>query len=69
MTERELLHEVAEALAVPEGDIAEVVHEVLVRVHRDPDDERGHIPLSSLPLTGGDGDGYPVGTRGEAAGR
>lgn len=69
MTEQQMVEEIADELARPVDEVAPIVHAALVRIHGDEDPDRGHIPLSSLPLTGGTGDGYPVGTRGEAAGR
>lgn len=69
MTEREMVTEIADELERPVDEVAEIVHQVLVRVYGDEDTDRGHIPLRNLPHTGGQGDGYPVGTRHGAADR
>lgn len=68
MTEQQIVEAVAHDLDLPEAEVAPIVHAALVRVYGDEDPDRGHIPLGALPLTGGTGDGWPLGTRGEASG-
>lgn len=68
MTEREMVDAIADELHLPADEVAPIVHAALVRVYGDEDAERGHIPLANLPLTKGEHDGYPLGTRGEAGG-
>lgn len=67
VTEQQIVEAVAHDLDLPEAEVAPIVHAALVQVYGEEDPDRGHIPLIGLPLTGGAGDGYPVGTRGEAA--
>lgn len=74
MTEQQLVEEIAERTHLPADEVAAVLAERdrLVRVHPGPagpvfrDDDRDYVPLDRLPMTRGEHDGYPLGSRGEA---